>query len=354
KYNLDKESRTYFHISSSINILEREIEKYIEFRDKRVEIEKQITENVSNIKKIEEKLSVAKKIMDKIDQVQKRIKEFEVRCSNSRISAPDMKKFRLELLNSKMKKPLVSLKNLPGKGTSTKFDFDPFVGEGLLVMTFLQVLITIFFVIKIGFKLEIFVFLVFYIIFNLISLLHFNKLRFVNTKECFIDGSDSKKYSYEQIVGSIDQQTAEFFKNSALLNAMKEEVQNLSQTILNLTGGKTYSELNSDLQKLKYGSLQSLDPSDTIFIQSEDEFYLFERELNISRIKLESVKPPKNINSSELEVLTKIFEFLFKIEYIETEIPFPILVSTTTRKNIESILETLNSLGIDKNVIIFL
>lgn len=234
----------------------------------------------------------------------------------------DLKVKRLMLVNQKLRNPTIG--NIHSSSVDEKLsEFDSFVGEGILILSFVQILVATLFFVNLGFVKENIIFSTFYLIFNFFSFLIFNKLRFKQKFERFLDSSESQKYEFEKLVGTLSKETVEKVKQISYLEALNYEKKIIEKSMNFLSGGKSVDELKITIEELDKKINESVNLDDR-WIIDEDQYYYCKREINL--LKLEVDDYDAEIEVENLNKFASVGDFLSKLHLMKDEYMLPLFI----------------------------
>jgi pyridoxine 5'-phosphate synthase PdxJ len=141
----------------------------------------------------------------------------------------------------------------------------------------------------------------------------------------------------------------EDIKHNAIINALQKDYSFWLESIKKLSGGMDIQHLRKEINDLET-SMQTNYIATDVWIDSQEKFYEWKRELNICKIEVESLALPNIENQNKYYEYQKAFNFLAKISFINPQITLPLFVKVGEIFNHEIDFNDLDNLNIDQNI----
>jgi len=342
--SISDSDKSFFETKSRVEILKKEIELYEKKQKQSTEKDADSEKKQKEIDQLEDKLKTANAYLSQISEINKRLVTLNTQVDEKHVRYLEgLKEKRVELVVSKLRNARKLIPNDFVKSNGNELDL--LVGEGLTILSVIQLLILILALIGIGLKIEIIVFSFLFIMINIISLLYFNKLRFIGQFSDEEADVVKKKFSFETVVGKLESKDVSGVKALALKKALEIEKNNVAQSLDKYMDGQTIADINQQLLTLKNVGNSSYENDTVSFISTADEFYTLKRELNISTIELENLVPSNEPNNPLFKKALSISKLIYLLNFIKSEYSLPIFFINDSDISTEEIIAKFTELN---------
>lgn len=312
----------YFLLKGKIEFLTKAVEEYdksktiqAELATKKEAIQKKLTNIESAILSVDDIVKKKLEVMKKLSRL---------KITNSVLDLNQVKSSRSNFVVKKLKYWKKGLYNRSENKNAEELDF--FVGEGLLILSFMQSLLLISLTLSVGFSFQVLLFSLIFIIINIFSTLYMNVVRFrSNYVDVYIEKS-TDQFSYEKVIGKLDSNITNDIKSLSLVSAIKTEIKGLDQSISSQLDSKTLEQVTQE--KIQLGEeLRALSSNTNSQNMTQEEFYRSRRELDISKIELENLKRPDlSILEEDEQRLSILSQVYYNVEKLKNKYLLPIIL----------------------------